>query len=152
MRIKVRFYFGHVRTYSWLHKLRNSQGEIYGTYLGNICGIYKEYIRNIHKYLWYKIIRNKEHRGATNGAAASRPPHWGCVRCFCLFYIINIYGYSFIYTCTFLHILFEYSLYILYISHIYFLNIFHTFSLVCFLISGVNKRLILIAKPRLFFS
>ena len=34
--------FGHVRTYSWLHKKRNTQGKIYGTYLGNICGIYKE--------------------------------------------------------------------------------------------------------------
>ena len=32
MRIKVRFYFGHVRNYSWLHKLRNTQGEIYGKY------------------------------------------------------------------------------------------------------------------------
>ena len=28
--------FGHVRTYSWLHKLRNTQGKIYGTELGNI--------------------------------------------------------------------------------------------------------------------
>ena len=53
--------FGHVRTYSWLHKLRNTQGKIYGTYLGNICGIYKEYIRNIHKYLWYRIIRNTDY-------------------------------------------------------------------------------------------
>ena len=70
--------FGHVRTYFWLHKLRNTQGKIYGTYLGKVYGIYKEYIRNIHKYLWYRIIRNKEHR--PNGATASRPPHWGSRR------------------------------------------------------------------------
>ena len=25
--------FGHVRTYSWLHQLRNTQRELYGTYL-----------------------------------------------------------------------------------------------------------------------
>ena len=51
MRIKVRFYFGHVRTYSWLHKLRNTQGKIYGTYLRKIYGIHQEYIKNIHEYL-----------------------------------------------------------------------------------------------------
>ena len=41
--------FGHVRTYSWLHKSRNTQGKIHGTYLGNIYiyGIYKECITNI---------------------------------------------------------------------------------------------------------
>ena len=39
--------FAHVRTYSWLHKLRNTQGNIHGTYLGNIYGIYKECITNI---------------------------------------------------------------------------------------------------------
>ena len=33
--------FGHVRTYSSLHKLRNTQGKIHGTYLGNMYGIYK---------------------------------------------------------------------------------------------------------------
>ena len=38
---------GHVRTYSSLHKLRNTQGKIHGTYLGNIYGIYKECITNI---------------------------------------------------------------------------------------------------------
>ena len=31
--------FGHVRTHFSIHKLRNTQGKIYGTYLGNICGI-----------------------------------------------------------------------------------------------------------------
>ena len=55
MRITVRFYFGHVRTYSWLHKLRNTQGKIYRTDLGNKYGIYEECTRKIHKYLWYII-------------------------------------------------------------------------------------------------
>ena len=59
--------FGHVRTYSWLHKLRNTQGKIHGTYLGNIYGIYKECITNISRYLWYKIIRN------TGAAFGGRP-------------------------------------------------------------------------------
>ena len=36
--------FGHVRTYSSLHKSRNTQGKIHGTYLGNT---YMEYIRNV---------------------------------------------------------------------------------------------------------
>ena len=31
--------------------LRNTQGKIYVTYLGNRYEIYKEYIRIIHKYL-----------------------------------------------------------------------------------------------------
>ena len=61
--------FGHVRTHSWFHKLRNTQGKIHGTYLGNIYGIYQEYIKNIHtsKYLWYKMIRN------TGAAFGGRP-------------------------------------------------------------------------------
>ena len=42
------------------------------------------------------------------------------------------------------------ALYIPYIFHIYFLNIFHICSLVCFLIYGVNRRQVLIAKPRLY--
>ena len=33
--------------FGWLHKLRNTQGNIHGTYLGNIYGIYKECITNI---------------------------------------------------------------------------------------------------------
>ena len=64
--------FGHVRTYSWLHKLRNTQGKIYGTYLGNIYGIYKECIGNIHRYLWCKIIRNTDPMGRPPSAAARR--------------------------------------------------------------------------------
>ena len=91
--------------------------KIYGTYLGNIYiyGIYKEYIRNIHKNLWYAIIWN-------TGAAFGGAP---LGLCFCGFYIINIYVYS---------------LYIPYIFHIYFLSMFHIFSLVCFLIYSVNSR------------
>ena len=87
--------FGHVRTYCWLQKLRNTQGKIYGTCLESIYGIYKECIRNIHKYLWYKIMRNTYPMGRPPKAAAPS----GCRRrrrlCFWLFYIINIYGYSF---------------------------------------------------------
>ena len=49
------------------HKLRNTQGKRHGTYLGNIYGIYKECIKNIHKSLWYKIIRN------TGAAFGGRP-------------------------------------------------------------------------------
>ena len=60
--------FRHVRTFSWLHKLRNTQRKIHGTYLGNkyiyiyIYGIYKE-------YPWiFMIWNNQKHR--PNGAAA----------------------------------------------------------------------------------
>ena len=89
--------FGHVRTYSWLHKLRNTQGKIYGTYLGNIYiyGVYKEYIRNIHDYLWYKIIRNTDPMG--------RPPQWGaaeggaCVSDDFISYIFKDIPYIFLY-------------------------------------------------------
>ena len=59
--------------FCWLHKLRNTQGKIHGTYLGNIYGIYKECRTNIsidiyditisiHKYI------HQTHR--PNGAAA----------------------------------------------------------------------------------
>jgi len=77
-------------------------------------------MRNIHKYLWLKISRNKDPMG--------RPPLGRRRRqhfCFWWFHIINIYGYS---------------LYIPDIFHIYFLNMFHIFSLVCFLIYGVKSR------------
>ena len=105
--------FGHVRTYCWLNELRNTQGEIYGTYLGNIYiyGIYKECIRHTHKYLWYKMIRNT---GAAFGGGPLSLSSW-------LLYSINIYGYS---------------LYVSYMFHIYFLNMF----LMCFLIYGVKHR------------
>ena len=39
--------------------------------------------------------------------------------------------------------------YSLYIPYVYFLNMFHMFSLVCFSFYGVNRRQVLIAKPRL---
>ena len=61
---------GHVRTLSWLHKLRNTQGKLHGTYLGNIYKIYKECMRNIHSYLWYKIIRNTDPMGRPPKAAS----------------------------------------------------------------------------------
>ena len=46
-----------------------------------------------------------------------------------------------------------YSLYIpyIYIFHIYFLAMFHIFSFVCFLIYGVKRRQVIIAKPRFYF-
>ena len=110
---------GHVRTYSWLHNLRNTQGKIYGTYLGNIYMEYKEHISNIHKYLWYKIIRNK------SAAFGGRPIG-------SLFLIILYHKYVWIFLI--------YSLYIPYIFHIYFLDMFHAFSFVCFLIYGVKSR------------
>ena len=37
------------------------------------------------------------------------------------------------------------------IFHIYVLAMFHIFSLVCFLIYGVKRRQVLIAKPRFYF-
>ena len=43
---------GHVRIYSWLHKLRNTQGKINGTYLE---GIYAEYTRNIYRISIFMI-------------------------------------------------------------------------------------------------
>ena len=91
---------------------------------GNIQGIYAGIYWNIWgipiSILWYKVIRNKEHRGtafggAPKGAAAK------CDLCFWLFDIINIYGYS---------------LYIPYMSPKYFPYI----SLMCFSIYGVKSR------------
>ena len=56
---------------------------------------------------------------------------------------INIYGYI---SYTFLTVV-----YIPYM-HICFLDMFHVFSLVCFLIYGVKRRQVLIAKPRFYFK
>ena len=78
--------FSHVRTYSWLHKLRNTQGKINGTHLGNRHGISEEYISRIHKYWWYKIIRNTDPMGRRRRRRL-------CVWDYFIFYIINIYGY-----------------------------------------------------------
>ena len=41
-------------------------------------------------------------------------------------------------------------IYIPHTFHICFLNMFHIFSFVCFLIYGVNRRQVLIAKPRIY--
>ena len=57
----------------WLHHLRNTQGRIY-----------KNYIRNIHRYLWQKKIRNTDLMGRRRRRRL----------CFWLFCIIDICGYS----------------------------------------------------------
>ena len=109
----------------------NSKWAIFGKQNSKwaIFGIHKGYIGSIHKYLWYKIIRNTDPMGRSPKAAAPL----GCRRrrhlCFWLFCIINIYGYS---------------LYIPYMFHKYFLDIFHIISLVCFFIYSVHRRQILI--------
>ena len=56
--------FGHVWTYSSLHKLRNTQGKVHGTYLGNIYGIYKECITTtlLNKKLDFVLDRWRTHR------------------------------------------------------------------------------------------
>ena len=96
--------FRHVRTYSWLHKLRNTQGKIHGTYLGNIYGIYKACIANISIDIYdikYKIITHTQAPPSAApqwGGRLRRPPHWVCVCDYFIFYIIDIYGYI-SYTC-----------------------------------------------------
>ena len=128
--------FRHVRTFSGLHKLRNTQGKIHGTYLGNIYGIYKECITNIsidiyditiniHKYIHQTHRRRLRRR--PNGAPAEGGRTIGSV------FLITLYHqYSWIFL--------KNSLHIPYIFHIYFLAMFHIFSLVCFLIYGVKSR------------
>ena len=93
-----------------------------------ICGIYKRYKRNSHKYLWYQIIRNT---GAAFGSAPrGRPPKAsgpiGSV------FLIILY-----HTCLWI---FHIYIYIPSIFHIYFLNMLHRCSLVCFIIYGVKRR------------
>ena len=82
-------------------------------------------MRNIHKYLWYKMIRNTDPMGGPPKAAAPLGRRRMRRLCFWLSYIINIYVYS---------------LYLPYIFHIYFLKMLHTISLGCFLICGVKSR------------
>ena len=96
--------------FCWLHKSRNTQGKIHGTYLGNIYGIYQDCIRSIHRYLWEKIIRNTG--AAFGGAPMGRPPSAAAPLglCFWWFSLIDIYGYS---------------LYSPDIFHICFLDMFH---------------------------
>ena len=117
--------FRHVRTFSWLQKLRNTQGKIHGTYLGNIYGIYQECIRSIHRYLWEKIIRNTDPMGRPPSVAAPLRRRRRRRLCFWWYFLIDIYGYS---------------LNIPDIFHICFLDVFHVFSLVCFLVYGVKRR------------
>ena len=68
------------------------------------------------------MSRNKEH--SPNGVAAEGGVSMFFVSANLFFYIMNICGYS------------------LYIPYIYIcvLNIFHLFSLVCFLVHGVSRR------------
>ena len=99
--------------------------NIFRKYIWNIyIYIYMEYIKNIHKYLWYKIIRNTDTMGRPPKAAAPVGHRRRRRLCFWLFHIINICGFS---------------LYIPHIFHISFLNMFHIFSLVCFLSFSVNS-------------
>ena len=99
-----------------LHRSRNTQGNIYGKYLGNIYiyiyRIYKEYLRNIHKYLCM-IENSQKHR--PNWAAAE------CGTCVSDHFISKI----------FMDIPYIFHIYSIYIYiYIYFLNMFHLFSLV----------------------
>ena len=100
----------NVRTYCWLHKLRNTQRKIYGTYLGNIYGIYKVYIRKIHEYLWYKIIRNTDPMG--------RPPKAAPV-----FLIILYHRYLWIFLIYSLYIPYIFPSYVKYVFPCVFLNL-----------------------------
>ena len=77
-KVNISFYkFNKGRVFCWLNRLRNTRGNRYGKYSGNIYGIYKEYTRNNDKYLWYKVIRNTG--TAFGGAPMGRPPRWVCV-------------------------------------------------------------------------
>ena len=57
------------KSHCWRNKLSNTQRKMHGKYMGHI---YQEYIKNIHKYLWYKISRN-------TGAAFGGAPNGVCV-------------------------------------------------------------------------
>ena len=87
-----------------------------------IYGKYKEYIRNIHKYLWYEIIRHTEH--SPNEAAAKRLPHWGCRRrrrlcVLCFWSFIPLY-YKYLWI---------FLIYSPYVPYIYILNMIHISTL-----------------------
>ena len=100
---------GHVRTFSWLHNLRNTQGKIYGAYLGNIYGIYMEYIRNIQGISI--DIYDQKHRPI--GAPPKAAPVFLITlyhKYLCIFLIYSLYiPYLFpqyapyIFPCVFLH-------------------------------------------------
>ena len=80
MRIKVRFCFGHVRTYSWLHKLRNTQRKIYGFWVWSLVSGFR--------FLVYSFCF------LASGVWSVVSGFGLLAYCFCLFYIINICGYS----------------------------------------------------------
>ena len=66
--------FSKFRSFCWLHRLRNTQRKTHGKYAGSIYGIYKEYIRNIHR-----TQRRRQQRRRL------------CVFCFCSFSIYWIF-------------------------------------------------------------
>ena len=90
------------------------------------------------------MSRNKEHRGAAFGVAFNGAAAFGGRPIGSVFFVSAHLFFYYAYSCIFL----IYCLYIPYIFQIYFLNIFHICSLVCFLIYSVNRRQVLIAKPR----
>ena len=119
---------GAAHTKRWLSFLCSGSQEIY---IWNIYGIY------IYMYIYMEIYveNNQTHRRRLR----RRPNGSVC--------LMDIYGYLWLYH----KYLWIYQLYIPYIFHIYFLDMFHVFSLVCFLIYGVKRRQVLIAKPRFYF-
>ena len=79
------------------------------------------------------MSRNKEHRGAAFGGGPNGAAAFGGRPIGSVFLIILCHKYLWIFL--------MYSLYFPYIYiYIYFLDMFHVFSLVCFLIYGVNRR------------
>ena len=93
--------------YCWQNSLRNTQKKMHGKYMGNIQGIFKEYMQECtgtyEEYpKIFMIKNNQQHRTR---------PHWGrrrrrclCVLCFWIFYIINICRYSsyiLVYSCVY---------------------------------------------------
>ena len=116
-----------------------SQGNI-RRISGNIYGIYKECITHISIDIYDITIDIHQYIHQTQ-APPSAAPHFVCVSD----------GYTDGYLWLYHKYLWIYQLYIPYIFHIYFLDMFHVFSLVCFLIYGVKRRQVLIAKPRFYF-
>ena len=92
-----------------------------GTYLGNIYGIFEECIRNIHRYSWFKIIRNPDPMG--------RPPKAAPLCSLLLLIFCLRYEYLLIFL-----------IYSLCISYLQVLNIFLVFPFACFVIYSVNSR------------
>ena len=63
--------------------------------------------------------------------------------------LYSVHGYARVHTSIYIYI-YQY-IYIYIHIYIYIPNIFHMFSLVCFLTYGVNRRQVLTAKPHLYF-